>query len=342
MAISQPDLSIIVISFNQSDLVCRCLDSVTRMAGDIEYEIILVDNASKDGTVEVVANRFPSVTILLNDRNRGFAAANNQGIRVSHGRYLFLLNQDAEIVEGNLGNLVHTMDDYPEIGVLGCKVILPDGVLQPTCAIYDEFPTLWNMLFPNREKLAQEWRLLAVGRDVPERRDLASRYVRQYRYDHFHEVHFVSGVAMVARRAMCDKVGLLDEHFFMYNEDLDWCLRALQAGWKIFYTPVCTICHQYYQGGMADPRLRSRLRVAEQSRLHYFRKHRPSYESVFLALGLFLSRLSLSGGPVLRHCSPRHIRCFASKVCTCIGRPSSLPASFLARIKRRRNGTHIP
>jgi GT2 family glycosyltransferase len=285
MSTPQLSLSIIVISFNQSQLVSRCLESVIRMSGDIDYEIILVDNGSTDCTTDVVADRFPSVNILQNKYNLGFAAANNQGIRASRGRYIFLLNQDAEVVEGSLSSLIRIMDEHPKIGIIGCKVILPDGVLQPT---YNPFPTLWNTLFPKRKKLATERRLVSIGRDLQMRRDLACQYTKLYGYDCFHEVPNVSGVAMAARRAMWEQVGLFDERFFMYYEDLDWSARARKAGWKVFYTPKCTICHQYHPNSKNPSRRDPRRAMAAPARLLYFRKNRPLLEYLILAVAHLL------------------------------------------------------
>lgn len=293
---SRLDLSIVIVTFDRCQLVCGCLDSIMRLAGNIEYEIIIVDNGSTDGTVDVVATRFPFVRIISNERNLGFAAGNNQGIAVSRGRYIFLLNQDAEVIRGTLADLVRILDNHPRIGILGCKVVLPDGAMQPT---YSPSPTLWNTLITERDKRAYE-RLLLRGQGVSARSQLASEYERKYGYQDFHEVATVSGIAMMVRREMCEQIGLLDERFFMYYEDQDWCLRARLAGWKVFYTPECTTCHHYTHVGSSDRSTWGRIAVMRRSRLFYFRKHRPWYEFAFLALaelvGAWLHRLDV---PVL-------------------------------------------
>jgi hypothetical protein len=225
------DLSISIVNYNNRDYLKDCLDSIYSGTVQTRIEVIVVDNGSTDSSTEVVRQHFPEVKIIENHDNRGFVIANNQGIRASQGRYVLSLNNDTLIENGTLDGLVRFMEEHPDVGACGPKVLNQDGTLQQQCR--RGFPTIrsslsyflkLHRLFPNNE---------CFGRYLMTHLD----------EDKTGEVDSVSGCCMMVRRDVIEKVGILDENFIMYGDDLDWCYRIKQAGWKVYYTPHVRITH---------------------------------------------------------------------------------------------------
>lgn len=272
------DLSILIVSYNTRELTLGALRSVYRSETNCACEVIVIDNASSDGSVEAIREEFPQVKIIENRDNIGFAKANNQGIREASGRYILLLNSDTIIAPDTIETMVSFMDDRPEVGASGCKVVLPDGSLDKACR--RGFPTPsasfyyisgFSKLFPNHPKFNQ----YHLGHLDP---------------DEACEVDCLVGAFMLVRREAIDEVGGLDEQFFMYGEDIDWCYRLKQAGWIIYYYPETTIVH--YKG--AGKKRRSRKIVYEFHRAmwlfhrkHYHRSYSWVVNSmVYMGIGL--------------------------------------------------------
>lgn len=223
------DLSVIIVSWNTAEELKSCILSA-RSAGGSNVEIIVVDNASRDGSPEMVSEEFPDVKLIVNKANLGFAKASNQGIRASRGRYILLLNPDSIVHPGAFDALVRFGDGNPDIGIFGLKVLNPDGSIQYSCR---QFPTLAAGVFRN-----------TILRHFFPR----NPYVRDYllvEWDHSRErdVDWVSGAALVARRPLLDDIGLLDEQFFMYCEDVDLGYRAKEHGWRVSYFPGAEVVH---------------------------------------------------------------------------------------------------
>ncbi|MER3457620.1 MAG: glycosyltransferase family 2 protein, partial [Chloroflexota bacterium] len=224
-------LSIIIVNWNTRDLLAACLESIERsLSSDdgagmkLQAEIIVVDNGSTDGTVEMLRRDYPDVRLIENRHNVGFARANNQGLAASRGRYLLLLNTDAFLRGPALARLVRFMEEHPEAGVVGPRLYFGDGTLQHSCYA---FPTLATEFYG------------AVGLD---RLFPRSRLFGRYRLGYWdmrdvREVDVVMGACLMARREVFEQIGGLDERFFMYSEEVDWCYRARQAGWRIYYVP---------------------------------------------------------------------------------------------------------
>ena len=222
------DLSVVIISWNTREMLRDCLDSVFAGLGDLDAQIIVVDNASQDGSPEMVRSAFPRVELIENDGNRGFAAANNQGFEIASGRHVLLLNSDTIIHGDVLPASVAWMDDHPQAGVMGCRVLNDDGTLQITCS---RFPGLLN-LFLQASGLSR----------------LPGAFFDRYRMERWDRrdtraVDVVSGCYMLVRRSAMDQVGPLDESFFFYGEETDWCRRFASAGWGLFLAPVGEITH---------------------------------------------------------------------------------------------------
>ena len=230
-------LSICIVTWNCRDLVLDCLRSIYEQAQEIGAEIIVVDNASSDGTVEAIAQHFPNVRIIANRVNRGFAAANNQAIAVARGELIFLLNPDTVVPPGALSKLIEVARGNPEAGGIGPRLLNPDGSLQPSCR---RFPNPWAAIFRNT----------LLGRLFPSNRWTREYLMEEWPHDQVREVDWVSGAAMLIRRAAIEQIGALDEGYFWGSEDVDFCKRLWDAGWKVIYTPEPAIVHRI--GGSTD------------------------------------------------------------------------------------------
>lgn len=231
------DASIIIVNYNTRQLTLDCLGSVYASVTSYTYEIIVVDNASRDDSVQAIQKAYPQVQLIANRDNTGFAKANNQGIKVAKGRYILLLNSDTMVHPDTLHTMVGFMDRHPEMGASGCKVILPDGSLDKACK--RGFPT------PS----ASFYYAFGISRMFPDRPKFNQYQLGHLSPDDEYPVDCLVGAFMLVRRETIDQVGGLDETFFMYGEDIDWCYRIKEAGWGIYYYPRTYIVH--YKGGSA-------------------------------------------------------------------------------------------
>jgi GT2 family glycosyltransferase len=253
------DLSICIPTLQAKDLLRECLRSIyaqTRCA----FEIIVVDNASRDGTVEMLRAEFPAVRVIVNATNVGFAKAMNQALRVSQGRYALLLNNDTVVLSNALDRLVAFADAHAEIGICGPKILNRDGTLQKQC----------------RRSYATPWDLFCYFSGLSTlfpRSPLFARYLMTYRdEDETHPADAISGACMLIRRAVLEQIGWLDERFFAYQEDTDYCLRAQRAGWRVYYYPEAQIIHYASQGGSRVDPFRS-IWEWHRSYFLYYRKN---------------------------------------------------------------------
>src|SRR5688500_365091 len=218
-----PDVSVVVVTHNALPWLEACLESVR---GE---ETIVVDNASTDGTVALVRERFPDVRVV-EQGNLGLAAGWNVGVARGGGRYVLLLNADAWLREGALAALVAFADEHPEAAVVGPRLLNPDGSLQRSVR---GFPTLW--------RLATEY--LFLRKLAPRSELLNGFYAGGFEHDEVREAEFLMGACMLVRREAVDAVGPLDESFFLFAEESDWCYRFVQAGWKVLFFPGAECVH---------------------------------------------------------------------------------------------------
>ncbi len=227
-------LTIIIVNYNTERLLKDCLESVYGGANGTPLDIWVVDNSSCDNSLRMVRSRFPAVNVIANRTNVGFSRANNAVISRSGSDYILLLNPDTVIIEDAIERMIKFMKARPEIGIAGCKVLNRDGTLQLACR--RSVPTPRVAFF----------RLTGLSRLFPKSR-LMAEYNLTYRSpEQTHEVDAVSGAFLMIRREVVEEIGLLDERFFMYGEELDWCLRAKRAGWAVAYYPGAQIVH--YKG----------------------------------------------------------------------------------------------
>lgn len=263
------DLSIVIVSYNTRELLRTCLASVLstlsrhepihqdRAQRLLSFEIWVVDNASADGSAAMVATDFPDVLLITNGQNLGFAAANNQALLQAKGRYVLLLNPDTVVLEDACRDLVTFMDDHPEAGAAGVKLLNPDGTLQHAAF---RFPSLLMTLFdffPLNHRIANS--------------RLNGRYpARRYDGSPF-QIDHPLGACFIVRRTAAEQVGWLDPEFFIYCEEVDWCIRLKRAGWSIYCVPHAQVIHY---GGQSTAQFRGQMLVAlHRSRSQLFKKH---------------------------------------------------------------------
>lgn len=229
---NEPKLSIILVSFNTREILRQCLESVIGGIGADACEIFVIDNASSDGSAEMVRESFPAVNLVVNIKNTGFASANNQGIRASSGRFVLLLNTDTIVEPDALETMAAFLEETPEAGAVGAKLLNEDSTIQ---AGSKAFPTPLTAFF-GKQSLLTRW--------FPNN-PLTRRYLVCLFADHSRpfEVDSISGAALMARRETIDDIGLLDEGYFMYWEDVDWCWRMKKRGWRAYYHPLAPVIH---------------------------------------------------------------------------------------------------
>ena len=223
------DVSIIIVNWNTCDLLAQCLESLAENAGKqghFSVETFVVDNASTDGSSQMVREHFSQVHLIENEQNVGFALANNQAIVRAAGRYVVLLNSDTEVYPGALETMVAFMDQHPEAAGCGPLLLNADGTLQPSCH---------PMLTPGREF----WRLMFLDRVWPRATYLQARWNRSTP----RQVEVIKGACLLLRSEVLNQVGLLDDQYFMYTEEMDLCYRLLEAGWELWWVPGAKVKH---------------------------------------------------------------------------------------------------
>lgn len=232
------DVSICMVSLNCWAVIQDCLDSLRASQPPVSYEVIVVDNASTDGTPDLIAEHYPEVRLVRNSGNVGFTKATNQGIVLSSGRYLLWLNTDTILRPDSLAEMCRFLDTHPRAGIVGPKVLNLDGSFQPQCK--RGLPT----------PAASLCYILKLDRLLPNSR-VAGQYLLTYLpVDQANQVAAVSGCCLLARREVWDAIGPLDEQIFAFGEDIDWCVRAQHAGWEVWYYPGSVITHLKGQGGV--------------------------------------------------------------------------------------------
>ena len=263
-----PELSVVVASYNAAPLLAQCLQSLPAGYGELPTEVIVVDNCSVDGSPEMVTERFPWVRLLKNDRNLGFARANNRALQTARGRYLLLLNPDTIVPKDTLGPIVEFLEKRPDVGIVGCRLERPDGVLDEACK--RGFPTPWNAVS----------RFLMLDRFFPKSRLLGS--YRQTWQDPAgcYEVDSVVGAFMLLRREIFEEIGGLDEDYFMFGEDLDWCFRVKRSRWKVFYLGDRRVIH--HKGGSTRRHPQSMNFHFHRSMVLFHKKHLQHHYPFFI------------------------------------------------------------
>ena len=268
------DVSIVIVGWNISDLLRSCLSSVFDQTKGIAFEVVYVDNASVDGSVDMVATTFPAVRIIRNGKNEGFIRASNQGIEASEGRYVLLLNSDTVILDNAIPKMVEFADAHPEAGAVGCKVFHPDGSLQRSCFMY---PSILNMFLSTSY----------LYKLFPRSRFFGRGMMTWWDFNDVRQVQAVCGCCSLVRREAIKQVGLMDETYFFYGDESDWCYRFEKNGWKNMFMPGAKIIHY---GGATTKRMPDTFKLQLfGSYLIFMRVHRskPAFTCARLLAALF-------------------------------------------------------
>jgi GT2 family glycosyltransferase len=248
----QPLLSVCIVNWNAGDVLFKCLAALAADRDRGRWEILVIDNASPDGSAAAIARRYPDVRVELNPQNLGFAAASNRALDLARGTYLLLLNPDTRVRPGALGGLVDLLDQQPDVGAVGPRLVGDDGALQLSCG---RTPSLWTAAVA-KLLLHRLFSVYKFGR----REHAKSR-----------DVGWVSGACLMARRQAVQAAGRLDPAIFMFHEDVEWCMRIRRAGWRIVYSPGSEVVHL---GGQSVRQDLGRMLVASQrSQFYLFHKH---------------------------------------------------------------------
>jgi GT2 family glycosyltransferase len=252
-------LSICILTLNARDFLRACLHSIQEHT-TLDHEIIVVDNGSSDGTSDMLQTEFPTVRLIQNQENLGYTYPNNQAMQLAKGRFIALLNPDTLVHSGAFEQLCAFLESHPDVGIVGPKVLNPDGTLQAPCRRGDSRP--WAVISY----------FTGLAKRFPDKAFFNGYLLTHLPEDQIHPVDGVSGSCMFIRREVVDQIGYLDERFFAYQEDADYCLRARQAGWRVYYNPEAQITHFGGQGGSRVQPYRS-IWAWHKSYFLYYRKH---------------------------------------------------------------------
>jgi GT2 family glycosyltransferase len=223
-------LSIIIVNWNTKPLLGDCLHSIYNETKNILFEIILVDNGSTDGSMEMVEREFPKVKLIINHENLGFTKANNQAIKESKGEYILLLNSDTQIKDSAIEKTVDYISRNKKVGILGCKLINPGNVVELSCRTFPEPEIVWYINNPFK-------------RIYHEKSTFKKYFMNNWKHDQIQEVDWVTGAYLLTRREILMDIGLLDESYFTYFDDIDLCWRVKIKGWKIIFLPYAEVFH---------------------------------------------------------------------------------------------------
>ncbi|MEH1766294.1 MAG: glycosyltransferase family 2 protein [Nostoc sp.] len=262
-------VSIILVNYNGAEILVDCLNSIKKFIDIPKYEIIVVDNASSDGSVELIAEKFPEVSLLRQHKNSGFGAGNNAGAKLATGEFLFLLNTDTVLTRNILPHLIELMEADPKVGIIGPKLLNPDGSLQISVS-----PALG---------IKGEYQARQMHRDY---QYLTKKNLIDQKFKQIQEVDIVVGAAFFIRSSLFHQLGGFDENFFMYFEESDLCQRAHCQEYKIIYTPHVSLIH--LKGYSIQKAANTMSIEYRRSQIYYYQKHRPWWEQTLLRIYLFL------------------------------------------------------
>jgi GT2 family glycosyltransferase len=255
---AKTDLSIIIVNYNTHQLLKQCLTSIFESATHFDYEVIVVDNASSDGSPKMVINEFSQVVLIENRTNQGLSRANNAGAKMGHGKYLLFLNPDTVVLKGSLEEMVHFMQSHQDAGVLGPKLLYPDGTLQLSCR---RFYTLGTIL----------GRRTFLGKISPIRKKVNQHLMQEWDHSTVREVDWVLGACLMIPDDLFHRIGCFDEKYRMYFEDVDLCFRIKQQGYKTYYLPQSAVIHHHQRESARGFSSKTIWHI--QSALRFYWKH---------------------------------------------------------------------
>ncbi len=275
MATTQPDLSIVIVSWNVRELLRDCLASIDANRAGLALDVIVVDGASHDGSADMVREAFPWVRLVACDENVGFPRGNNIGMEMALGRDVLLLNPDTVVLDDALAKMVTFLNANPDVGAVGCQLLYPDGRIQSSRR---RFPSVMTGLFEST------WL-----QPLAPKRVLADYYVEDLADDETGDVDWVMGACIMVPHRVLDEVGGMDEDYFMYSEELDWCRRIRDAGYRVVYLPTAQVVH--VEGASSEQAVTARHVNFQRAKLRYFRKYHGRDAAFFLRVVLLLNYL---------------------------------------------------
>ncbi len=273
------DVSIVIVSFNTRDVTRQCLEYVRQHAAAVRHEVLVVDNASDDGSADMVAAEFPWAQLIRSPENKGFAGGNNPAMKIARGRYILLLNSDAFLAEGVLEKTIDYMDDHPHIGVLGCKLTDPDGTMQPSARM---LPGPLNKIL----------HITGLAAHFPKSKFFGRVDYTWWDHSEPKSVGWVVGAYFLIRRQTMEDIGVLDDRYFLYFEEIDYCESARRAGWDVVFYPYASVIHLGGQsslktGKRVSAKGRQIVAIRITSEFRYYRKMY-GWQHVLLAAGIEL------------------------------------------------------
>jgi len=272
-----PDVSIVIVNWNACKYLRNCIDSIVSHTHESTFAIVVVDNASTDGSADMIHDEYPWVKLIANDRNLGFAGANNQGIRAASGRHVLLLNPDTVILDPVIDKTVAYSDQHVDVAVVGCQVLEDEDTIQHTCF---GCPGPMNLLLTQA----------ALRRLFPRSRFFGRPELSWWARDTELDVDVVSGMYMLVKRDAINQVGLMDEDYFMYAEEADWCYRFWQSGWRCVFAPVGRILH-LDGGSKSTSQVSVQMYVQKQKSLMLFNRKNLGVAAAAAAKGVFLTSM---------------------------------------------------
>lgn len=254
------DLSIIVVTYNSRNYIGNCLSSIFKAVSNLSSEVIIVDNNSQDGTIDYIKRYFQDLKLIVNKENLGFAFAVNQGIKASQGSHILLLNPDTVVNPDTISCMLDFIDKKEKCGAIGCLIKNTDGSIQPS---FGNFPSIITEFFQN----------LGLYKLIPKGRVIPYNIFTRHKFKKIHRVDWAGGSCLMLKKEAINKVGLLDENFFLYLEEVDWCYRAYKMGFKIFFFPNVFTIHHLRKS--AEKNLEKAVISETESLIYYFKKHYP-------------------------------------------------------------------
>jgi len=251
-------LSIIIVSWNTKELLARCLERLRQELTELDCEVFVVDNDSPDASAQMVADQHQWVHLIANEKNLGFAKANNQAMRLAKGEDVLLLNPDTEVLPGSIKALLDFLEKRPAVGVVAPQLLNSDGSIQRSCR---QFPTFIGMMYE----------LLGLSKLFPAEKKFGEYKMLDWNHDDERQVDQPEGACLLVRGSVIEQVGMLDEGFFMLFEEVDWCYRIKEMGWEIWFTPQAQVIHHY---GQSIKQVKARMILSSHRGLYRFwRKH---------------------------------------------------------------------
>lgn len=294
------DISIIIVNWNTKELLLNCIKSLLQETSHCTMEIIVVDNASTDGSPKAVKKMYPNVNVIINKSNLGFSKANNIGINQSNGRYLCLVNSDIKILDGCVDRMCCYMEKHDSIGVLGPKTLNADMSLRINCRT---FPTLWNSFC----------QAIGLHKFFPRYRLFSDSLMTYFLHDSIKGVNVLPGCFLMIRKEAIDEVGFLDEKFFFYGEDKDWCKRMKDGGWDVVFFPNSEVIH--YAGKSAGKTPVRFLIEGLRSNSYYWEKHHGRFKKkLFLGVMLLSHSIRLGSSLIMYVAIPAERKQFSERL----------------------------